>query len=398
MKKFMKFAGYFVVVLAVVGAISWYAIGPQWRMFLSNPPLDDRVLQWTQSQRDSGFALSDKLPIVNAVQIDGGSNIRPLPDGVPLTLDLDIDAYMKSQNSAALVVLHNGKIRLERYGLHQDRGKRWTSFSVAKSVTSTLVGAAIRDGHIKSLEDKVSDYVTALQGSAYDDVSLRQLLTMTSGVRWNEDYQDPESDVAMFNVTEPEPGETALISYLKKLPRAHPAGTVFNYSTGETNLVGVLVATATGKRLSEYLSEKIWKPYGMQQYATWVTSKSGEEISGCCIQAAALDYARFGQFMLDGGMADGQAVLPDGWIKDATNLQVKVGREGVRDYGYQWWTLESGTYMAGGIFGQAIFVDPNRELVIVTHSSWDDARGMAAEQNAERYEFFAAVQAAIDAE
>ena len=389
---------YIIALLIVVGAIFWYAIGPQWRTFLSNPPLDDRVLQWTQSQRDSGFALSDKLPIINSVRIETSDNVRSLPQGDPLKIDLDVDGFMKSQNSAAVVVVHNGRIRLEEYGLHQDRDKRWTSFSVAKSLTSTLVGAAVKDGHIKSLDDKVSDYVIALKGSAYDDVSIHQLLTMTSGVRWNEDYQDPKSDVAMFNETEPEPGETALVSYLKRLKRAHPAGTVFNYSTGETNLVGVLVASATGKPLADYLSEKIWKPYGMQQFATWVTSKSGEEISGCCIQAAALDYARFGQFMLDGGIVGGQAVLPDGWIEEATRLQVEVGREGVRDYGYQWWTLDNGAYMAGGIFGQAIFIDPARQLVVVTHSSWDDARGVSAGQTTERYEFFSAVQAAVDAE
>ena len=202
----------------------------------------------------------------------------------------------------------------------------------------------------------------------------------------------------MFNEVEPEPGESALVGYLKRLPRAHPAGTVFNYSTGETNLVGILVENATGKKVSEYLSEKIWKPYGMQQYATWITSKSGEEISGCCIQAAALDYARFGQFMLDGGIVNGQSVLPDGWIDQATNLQIEVGREGVRDYGFQWWTLDNGTYMAGGIFGQSIFIDPNRALVVVTHSSWEDAEGLTAGQSAERYKFIAAVQAAIDEE
>ncbi|MEM8650253.1 MAG: serine hydrolase [Pseudomonadota bacterium] len=394
----MRVLGYILALLIAAGAITWYAIGPQWRTFLSNPPLDDRVLQWTQSQRDSGFALSDKLPIINSVRIETNDNIRALPDGEPLKIELDVDAFVSSQNSAAVVVVHNGRVRLEKYGLYQDRDKRWTSFSVAKSFTSTLVGAAVKDGHIKSLDDKVSDYVKALKGSAYDDVSIHQLLTMTSGVRWNEDYQDPRSDVALFNETEPDPGETALLSYLKRLERAHPAGTVFNYSTGETNLVGVLVASATGKSLADYLSEKIWKPYGMQQFATWVTSKSGEEISGCCIQAAALDYARFGQFMLDGGVAGGQAVLPDGWIEEATRTQVKVGREGVRDYGYQWWTLAEGAYMAGGIFGQAIFIDPARQLVVVTHSSWDDATGVSANQTAERYKFFEAVQKAVDAE
>ena len=398
MRRLFKWTLSILSLFAAGLAVGWFAIGPQWRTFLSNPPSDDRVLEWTQSQRDSGFALSDKLPIINSVRIEAGDTIRDLPLGEPLTLGLDVDAYMERQNSAALVVLHKGAVRLERYGLHQTRDSRWTSFSVAKSMTSTLVGAAIKDGHISSLNDKVSQYIPALQGSAYDDVTLEQLLTMTSGVAWNEDYQDPQSDVSLFNEFEPEDGESALVSYLARLPRAHPAGTVFNYSTGETNLVGVLVAQAVGKPVSQYLSEKVWQPFGMQQYATWVTSKTGEEISGCCIQAAALDYARFGQFILDGGMAGVEKVVPDGWLDAATSTQVKVGREGRRDYGYQWWTFDDGAFMAGGIFGQAIFIDPARDLVIVTHSSWDDAQGISANQSMERYGFFEAVQRAVEVE
>ncbi|MEO0544070.1 MAG: serine hydrolase [Pseudomonadota bacterium] len=398
MRRFAKFLAYFIGLLAVGLAVVWFSIGPTWRLFLSNPPLDDNVLEWTQSQRDSGFALSDQLPIINTLPISAGDQPRDVPVGAPLQLDVDIDAYMESQNSAAVLILHRGEIRLERYGLNQARDKRWTSFSVAKSFTSTLVGAAIQDGHIDSLEDMVSQYVPALQGSAYDEVSIRQLLTMTSGVRWIEDYGDPTSDVAMFNETEPEPGETALVSYMKRLPRAHPPGEVFNYSTGETNLVGTLVAEAAGKPVSQYLSEKIWKPFGMHGDGSWVVAKTGEEIGGCCVQATALDYGLIGQFMLEDGVANGVRIVPAGWVAEATSLQVEVPYDSVRDYGFQWWPMANGTYQAGGIFGQGIFIDPARELVIVTHSSWRDARGIAAEQSAERYDFYKAVQAAIDAE
>ncbi|MEN0000716.1 MAG: serine hydrolase [Pseudomonadota bacterium] len=398
MGRIAKFSAYTVGFLVIGLGLVWVSIGPTWRTFLSNPPLDDNVFEWTQSQRDSGFALSDQLPIINTVPIKAGDDVRELPEGPPLDLSIDVDAYMARQNSAAVVVLQRGQIRLERYGLNQARDKRWTSFSVAKSFTSTLIGAAIQDGYIDSLDDMVSRYVPGLQGSAYDDVSIRQLLTMTSGVRWNEDYLDLTSDVAMFNETEPEGDEPALISYLKRLPRAHPPGTVFNYSTGETNLVGILVAEATGKTVSTYLSEKVWQPFGMQQDASWVVAKTGEEISGCCIQAAALDYARIGQFMLEDGVANGERIVPEGWVADATRLQVAVPYDPIRDYGYQWWPMANGTYQAGGIFGQGIFVDPARELVIVTHSSWQDPRGVVAGQTAERYAFYAAVQAAIDAE
>src|SRR6185503_14663540 len=125
-------------------------------------------------------------------------------------------AYLAGQRAAGLIVVHDGRVRLERYGLRFDANGRWTSFSVAKSMTST------RDGAIRSLDDKVSDYLPEMKGSAYDDVSIRQLLTMTSGVQWNEDYTDPNSDVAVFNKHKPEEGVDALVSYMRRLPRAVP--------------------------------------------------------------------------------------------------------------------------------------------------------------------------------
>lgn len=398
MKRIARFFGYFVLALVVCAGLGWWAIGPTWRVFLSNPPTKTDVLFWTQDQRDTGFALSDQLPIVDSVKIEAGETLRELPEGKSLTLDLDIDEYMKSQNSAAIVVLHKGKIRLERYGLNQNKNKRWTSFSVAKSLTSSLLGAAIKDGYIKSLDDKVSDYLPSFANSAYAEVSIEHLITMTSGVAWIEDYSDPNSDVALFNEAEPEGDEHALVSYLKRLPRAHAPGTVFNYSTGETNLVGVLVAAATGKPLAEYLSEKIWKPFGMQQDATWVTSKTGEEISGCCIQATARDFTRVGLFMLEGGKIDGEFILPNDWTANATRQQIELPDDAVRDYGYLWWILKDGSFMANGIFGQGIFVDASRELIITTNSSWRDASGVETNQKAERYAFFKAIQNAIDLE
>ena len=248
----------------------------------------------------------------NVVPASGAAS--PLPPGPPLKLPLDVDAYMAGQRSAALLVLHGGKLRLERYGLGFDRNGRWTSFSVAKSITSTLMGAAIRDGFVKSMDDKVSDYIPEMKGSAYGDVSIRQLLTMTSGVKWNEDYADPTSDVAQFNNHEPEDGVDALVSYMRKLPREAPAGARWHYSTGETNLVGIVIGRATNKPLSTYLSEVVWIPAGMEQKATWILSKTGQEISGCCIQAAPRDFARFGQFILNGAIVNGKSTVPDGWL------------------------------------------------------------------------------------
>ena len=395
--KFKKLALGSLAILAVAAAAYWFSLDKETRGLLATVPTNRDILFWTQAQRDAAFRALDRLPILaRARVVPAGGEVLPLPPGPPLKLSIDVDAFMAGQRSAALLIVHDGRLRLERYGLDFDAAGRWTSFSVAKSVTATLVGAALRDGHIRSMDDKVSDYIAAMKGSAYDDVSIRQLLTMTSGVKWNEDYSDPDSDVARFNNHQPEEGVDALVSYLRRLPRAAPAGERWNYSTGETNLVGILVGEAVKKPLSQYLSEKVWVPVGMEQQATWILSKTGREISGCCIQAATRDFARFGVFVLNGARVGGQSIAPDGWLEQATTRRADIGRPG-RGYGYQWWTADDGSFTARGIFGQGIFIDPKRKLVIASNADWAggarDAAAMAARDN-----FYQAVQQAIDDE
>lgn len=395
--RFRKIALGLLAVAVVAGTAGWFSLDKETRGLLATLPTNRDVLFWSQSQRDAAFRALDRLPILaKARGVPASGTPSPLPPGPPLKLPVDVDAYMAGQRSAALVIVHDGKVRLERYGLGFDAQGRWTSFSVAKSFTSTLVGAAIRDGYIKSMDDKVSTYIPQMKGSAYDDVSIRQLLTMTSGVKWNEDYADPKSDVAQFNNYQPEDGVPAIVGYLRRLPREAPAGTRWHYSTGETNLVGILVGNATGKPLAQYLSEKIWVPAGMEQQATWILSKTGQEISGCCIQAATRDFARFGLFVLNGARVNGQPIVPDGWLAEATSTRADIGLPG-RGYGYQWWTYADGSFAARGIFGQGIFIDRKRKLVIASNADWaggarDPVAGPARES------FYRAVQKAIDDE
>jgi len=392
-----KIVLWLLAALALLGTAGWFSLDKETRGLLATLPTNRDLLFWSEPQRDAAFRALDRLPVLaKARPVPTGDAPTPLPPGPPLKLPLDVEAWMAGQRSAALVVLHDGKLRLERYGLGFDENGRWTSFSVAKSITSTLVGAAIRDGHIRSMDDKVSDYIPQMKGSAYDDVSIRQLLTMTSGVRWNEDYGDPNSDVARFNNHEPEDGVDALVSYLRKLPREAPAGTRWHYSTGETNLVGILVAEATKRPLAEYLSEKIWKPAGMAQQATWILSRTGREISGCCIQAATRDFARFGQFILDGARVNGQSIVPDGWLAEATTERAGIGQPG-HGYGYQWWTYADGSFSARGIFGQGIFIDPKRRLVVAVNANWGGGASDPAAKAA-REAFYRAVQKAVDDE
>jgi CubicO group peptidase (beta-lactamase class C family) len=392
-----KIAFGLLAALVVAGGIGWSSLDKETRGLLATLPTNRDLLFWSQPQRDAAFRALDRLPVLAKSRVvQPGAAPRPLPPGPPLKLPLDLDTYLAGQRSAALVVLHDGKLRVERYGLDFDASGRWTSFSVAKSITSTLVGAAIQDGHIRSMDDKVSAYIPQMKGSAYDDVSIRQLLTMTSGVRWNEDYADPNSDVARFNNHQPENGVDALVSYLRRLPREVPPGTRWHYSTGETNLVGILVAQAVQKPLSAYLSEKIWAPAGMEQQATWLLSKTGQEISGCCIQAATRDFARFGLFILEGARVRGQGVLPEGWLAEATTTRTSIG-QAARGYGYQWWTYADGSFAARGIFGQGLFIDPKRKIVIASNANWaGGARDRPASDAREA--LYRAVQKAIDDE
>jgi CubicO group peptidase (beta-lactamase class C family) len=358
------------------------------------------VLFWSQAQKEAGFPKMEAQFPVHTV----GHSQTPLalPQGKPLTLSikgdagsLTLDQFMTAQKAAGVLVIHNGKIRAEAYQLGYGPSGRWTSFSVAKSFTSTLVGAAIQDGYIKSLKDPVTMYIKDLAGSAYDKVSVEQLLTMTSGVAWNEDYTDPKSDVARLFSTPPDPGLDPTVSYMRKLPRVAPPGQQWLYKTGETNLIGVLVTAATHKTLADYLAEKIWRPFGMEQDAVWMIDQRGQEAGGCCISVSLRDYGRMGLLMLGGGKVAGKPILPADWIASATSKRADIGAPG-HGYGYQWWTNDNGTYDAIGIFGQNIHIDPKRQLVVVISSAWPKATDPAASQM--RGRLIEAVGQAVDAD
>ncbi|GHB64795.1 serine hydrolase domain-containing protein [Persicitalea jodogahamensis] len=311
-------------------------------------------------------------------QVPKGSKVHELSAGLPIVAfsaggakEKALDDFMEEQKVAGFLILQDGKIRLERYALGHNDSNPWNSFSIAKSVTSTLVGAAIKDSYIKNVDDYVTNYLPDLKGSAYDSVTIRHLLTMTSGVRWNENYTDPNADIARFNTEPIEPGMNATVSYMRSLPAVAAPGKKFQYSTGETHLLGALVSAATQQTLSHYLSTKIWIPYGMQQKATWTLDRTGQEMAGCCLQLPLRDFARFGQFVLEDGSIDGESIVPDDWFKTATQIQVPLWPGG--GYGYGWWIFNPNSFEALGIHGQMIYIDPSRKLVIAVNSAWPEA-------------------------
>ncbi|WP_313135506.1 serine hydrolase domain-containing protein [Paracoccus jeotgali] len=341
--------------------------------------------------------------------IEAGDNPSPLPEApqdLPSMVSFEIDGkgydlydFLALDNVAGLIVLKDGEVVYETYQRGNRPETRWMSMSVAKSITSTLVGAAVQDGHIASLDDMVVDYVPSLKGSAYDGVSIHDILLMASGVQWNETYTDPQSDrrdLLRAQIAQ-EPG--AAMKVMAALPRASEPGSAHTYSTGETQVLGEIVRGAVGKPLAEYLSEKIWKPYGMEADANWwLDSPDGVEIGGSGLSATLRDFARFGQFFLEGGEIDGNRVLPEGWTEEAGRSQ-KLSDGTEIDYGLMWWpgwteaSIADKAFAAIGIEGQNIYINPTQNVVIATHMAQPKPEG---KEPIDPMVFFDAVVAALE--
>jgi CubicO group peptidase (beta-lactamase class C family) len=348
------------------------------------------VLFWDNATRADRFRrMEDFFP---GIEVAPSPQPRALPTGgaLPAAAAAPLDAYLARGDVAGIMVLQHGQVRYEKYGLGFGPGQRWTSFSMAKSVTSTLVGAALKDGHIESLSDPVSRYVPGLKGSEYDAVTIEQLLTMTSGIAWNENYTDPNSDVARLFALEPDPGQSQVVTLMKRLPREAPAGEKWVYKTGETNLIGELVEKATGMTLAEYAKTEVVDPAGLAGRMFWQTELTGGNVGGCCLALSLADYARLGQFVLEGGKGS----VSEGWFAEAGRPHVELG--GGAGYGYQWWTYPAGAFGAIGIFGQSMTLFPSENVVVVILGNWPAATG--PELTRPRTALLTQVYAAIAAE
>src|SRR5690242_3549017 len=311
-------------------------------------------------------------------RIPRSANPLPLPSAASLLTDVrftdrgtahDLQDYLELNRVAGLLVLDHGRIALERYRFGNGPHTRWMSMSIAKSITSTLIGAARKQGSIASLTDSVTHYVPALAGSAYDGVTIRDVLMMASGVRWNETYTDPTSDRRRLLEAQISQVPGSALALMRALPRAAEPGTVNNYNTGETLVAANVLRNAVKRPLATYLGERIWSRFGMEADANWwLDSPDGVEIGGSGISATLRDYGRFGLFLLENGVAGGDSILPAGWIHEATAPKVLRGGTPL-DYGYLWWTGADGAFAAEGIYGQFLYVNPAAHIVIVVLSA-----------------------------
>jgi len=336
-----------------------------------------------------------------------GATVFPLPwsDDPLMSLSFDSDGetydlfdYVSLNRISGLIAIKNGQIVYETYQLGNSENSRWMSMSIVKSITATLVGAAIKDGYIESIDDEVTKYVVELKGSAYEGVSVRDLLQMASGVEWNETYTDPASDRRRLLEAQISQTPGGMLEVMAGLSRAATPGTRWNYSTGETQVVAALVAAATGRSLADYLSQKIWAKFGMESDATWwLESPNGIEVGGSGLSATLRDYARFGLFLLNGGVAGGEEILPDGWV-EAASSPTRIGEAKV-DYGFMLWpipesenTIHDGAFEALGIFGQQIYVNPRENVVVAIWSARPKPVGKTTVTD---HDFYAAVCEAV---
>jgi CubicO group peptidase (beta-lactamase class C family) len=304
------------------------------------------------------------------------------PKALPSTYILneqsrDLSAFLDRTETTGLLVVHRGAITHEAYRLGANETSPFTSWSMAKSFLSALIGIALEEGHIASIHDPIGAYVPALEGSGYGDVSIEDALTMSSGVDFDEDYDSPFSDINMLFIRAMAMGQP-VEQTLAGLARGRDSGTFNDYISSDSMALGLMLEAATGMSLAEYLSSRLWDPMGAEADATWSTDRTGRELALCCLNATLRDYARFGRLYLEGGAREGRQIISADWVRASVNPTAPHLQPGPNPasswtfgYGYQWWIPEDpqGDFVAIGVWGQYIYVDPIREVIIVKTSA-----------------------------
>ena len=279
--------------------------------------------------------------------------------------DMPLDTWLEDHKTVAFLVIRRDTILYERYFKGYDSTQVHPSFSMAKSVVSMLIGTAIADGLIRDVQQPITDFIPELKANGFEAVTIEHVLQMTSGIDFNESYVNPFGTVAKFYYGR------QLTKYTLDLKVKYPPGTKYEYVSGDTQLLGLLLeralrAKGDQRTLTQYLSDRLWTPLGMEHSSSWSIDHKGDGIEKafCCINAPARDFAKLGSLYLKKGQWRGQQLVPQEWVETSTKAVTTNG--GVSGYRYQWWLPSSDdTFHAEGILGQYIYVDPARELVMV---------------------------------
>lgn len=288
---------------------------------------------------------------------------------------VDVDEFLSRTGTSALLIIKDGKIYYENYWLTGGRDVLWLSMSVAKSFISTLVGIAIEQGHIGSINDPVTKYVPQLANSAYDGVQIKDILQMSSGASWNEDYSDPNSDVMRSASILAVGGSQD--TFTASLTNELKPGTFNRYNSQDTQVLGMLIREATGTSVTQYMQDVLWHPMGAESDAYWLLDSENMEMVYMGLNATARDYAKLGELFRLNGKINGKQLVSSSWVKTSTTPEaphLMPGENPLSDfplgYGYQWWIPDdSGDFMAIGVYNQFIYVSPKNNLVVVKLSA-----------------------------
>ena len=293
-------------------------------------------------------------------------------EGEQLNLIEGLDHF----HTDGLIILHDGKMLFEKYWNGNTKDSKHIAFSVSKSYLSALFGIAIEEGLIKSIDDSVSIYLDDFEGTGYEDVKIKNLLQMSSGIEFNEDYADPNSDINRFARATAK--GSSFRDFAKTLKNGKKQGTYNHYVSLDTQVLGMILESVTDMPLREYLYKRIWSKIGTESDAYYIADKTGTDMALGGLNATLRDFSKFGQLYLNEGSWDGEQIVPKSWVvkshtPDAPHLMPNAGDLSSSEwgYGYQWWIPGDPLtdYTAHGIFNQFIYVDPVSNVVIAKTSS-----------------------------
>lgn len=323
------------------------------------------------------------------------------PDGQPVALPTgyafgperrSTDTFLSETDTSAILVLKDGAVVHELYRLTGGRDVQWISWSVAKSFVSALIGIAVAEGLIRSIHEPISDYIRVEPGSAYDGVSIKNVLQMSSGARWNEDYADTTSDVHRLGAAMA--GAISLDTFVATMVRDSEPGTECRYNSGDTQALGTLLVKATGRSLTEYMRQKLVEPLGFESDAYWLVDGTGMEMAFAGLNMTARDFAKLGELYRNHGQQRGRQIVPEDWVADSIRADashllpgqpILAGHQLDLGYGYQWWLPngDRGQFSAIGIYNQLVYVDPSRGVTVVKLSA-NPAYGTSMDEAANR--------------
>ena len=316
-------------------------------LYYNAPSIKDHAIFPSRSWQASHDAF--QFPVAEPGRFPKAAN------GIPF------ETYLEKNKTVAFIIIHRDSIQYEKYFDGYTRESPVASFSMAKSILSILIGCAVDEGLIQSVEDPVTKYIPELTAQGFDKVTVLHLLQMTSGLDFKESYSNPFGKAARFYYG------NDLRKEMSKLKLKEDPGVHFEYLSGNSQLLGwVLERALQGKTISDYAAEKLWAPLGMQYKASWSLDQktNGLEKTFCCLNATAIDYAKIGRLYKNGGDWNGHRVVSKSWVETSTALDRSKGSSAI--YQYHWWLPTPGEdFMAQGILGQYIYVHPAKDLIIV---------------------------------